>query len=237
MIPLALLLIIVIVTVCVASDGPVSAGMTFLSVLLSGLIAMNFFEPLANFLGANFFASYEWQNRWDIIALLGLFAASVTGLRLLGEWLFPTYAQVSDLFYEPARWVFGLATGYLTMAILLTSLHVAPLPRSFRGFQPEADNLFGIAAPDRQWLAFTQYVSEYSLSRRKADGTVPIFDGAMYPAIPSDLSTNRVWSSFPIRYAARREQYTTGKNQIELPGLQSSERGGTAPAPSPASSF
>lgn len=210
MIDIAILAVIAAVTWCVASDGPWGAAITFVSVILSGLLAMNFFEPVAQFLATSVMNSYEWQHRWDVIVLVGLFAAAVTLLRMLGETLLPTYAEVENLLYEFARWGLGLATGYVVAAILLTALHTAPLPREFMGFTPERNNLFDFAAPDRQWLGFTQYVSEKSLRTSTPMGT-PVFDGPTFPRIPSDLSTNQVWASFPIKYAARRQQFTTGQ--------------------------
>ncbi len=68
-----------------------------------------------------------------------------------------------------------MATGYVVAAIILTSLHTAPLSREFMGFKPERSNLFDALAPDRQWLGFTQYVSEHVM-RSGSNG--PIFDGA-----------------------------------------------------------
>jgi hypothetical protein len=204
-----LIALIAVVTWLVASDGPWGAAITFVSVLLSGLFAMNYFEPLANFLGTSVQGSWEWQNRWDIIALLGLFSAGVFGLRFLGEFLLPTYAVLDSRVYEGARWGFSLLTGYVVTAIIVTSLHVAPLPREFLGFSPEQKCLFSIG-PDRQWLAFTQYVSEFSLSRNRGDGLPEVFDGARFPAIPGRTDPNEIWSSFPIKYAARRQAYASG---------------------------
>jgi len=61
-----------IVTWCVAAEGAWGAAAIFLAVLFSGLLAMNFFEPLADFLQANMASS--WHQRWDVISLVGLFA-------------------------------------------------------------------------------------------------------------------------------------------------------------------
>jgi hypothetical protein len=228
MIEIILAAVVLGVTWLVASDGPHGAAITFVSVILSGLLAMNFFEPLALFLTDNILGSYDWQHRWDIVAFLGIFSGGVFALRALGERLLPTYAELDTLVYEIARWGFSLATGYVTMAILLTAMHVAPLPREFLGFAPERKNFFQITAPDRQWLGFTQYVSERSLKRVLPGGMVPIFDGATAPRIPEDPGTAQVWSSFPMRYAARREQFTTGTGTSQRPDA------GPAPPPPPA---
>lgn len=233
MIDIILLAVFAAVTWLVASDGPHGAAITFVSVLLGGLLTMNFFEPVAQFLSTSVANSYEWQHRWDIIAFLGIFAGVVFGLRAIGEQLLPTYAELDTLVYEISRWGFSLLTGYITMAILLTSLHVAPLPREFLGFTPERKNFFQISAPDRQWLALTQYVSEHSLKTIGADGTIPIFDGPRFPRIPLDASTDQIWSSFPIKYAARREQFASGTGRPTTGTGAAPPATGTAPVQPP----
>lgn len=229
MINFLLIAVLVGVTYFVASEGPQGAAISLFAVLFAGLVAMNFFEPLAVFLTNNMLGTFEWQHRWDIVSFLGLFAAGVTAIRMLGDKLFPTYAEVLPLIYELSRWGLGFATGYVTMAILLTALHVAPLPREFLGFAPENQNFLSFAAPDRQWLAFTQYVSEKSLKTSGPVGAGRIFDGAEFPSNPAEEGTRRVWSSFPIRYASRREIYTTGGRTA----AQSLPPGSSLPATNP----
>lgn len=204
MIDILLLAILGIVTWCVASEGAWGAGFIFVSVLLAGLLAMNYFEPLATFLTNNISSSGAWSRRWDSIALIGLFIAFIFLFREITVRIAPTYMQVHPLVHEIARWGFGAMTGYIAMAFLLTALHTTPLPREFAGFTPERNNLFSAVAPDRQWLGFTQYVSEKSM-RNGAVGH--LFDGPEYP-IPQQQ--NSVWPSFPIRYAARRSQGAAG---------------------------
>ncbi len=246
MIDLLLVAILGGVTWFVSSEGAWSAGVTFLSVLFAGLLAMNFFEPVAILLGSNLPA---YDAKMDMIALVGLFAALVLGLRELGERMAPTYVQLPAMIEQIGRWVFGVATGYVTMAFLLTALHTAPLPREFIGFTPERNNLFGMVAPDRQWLGFTQYVSEHAFSRDDLAlamgaplGTPHGFD-APFHQIGKDNNTyaNLFWPSFPIRYAMRREQYGAGGGAAPAqpvgpvpvtpaPGFPASPGGGPAPA-------
>jgi hypothetical protein len=199
MIDVLIILVIAGVTWCVASEGPWGAASTFVAVLLSGLLAMNFFEGLASM----FPASVEWQNRADVIALLGLFAAFVAGLRFAIDYLMPTQAEVHAMVYDGVRWVLGAMTGYVTASILLTALHTAPLPREFLGFRAERPNLFDSAAPDRQWLAFTQHASEHIFT------TGNVFDATTFEKYPGSGASS--WSSFPIRYAERRERYASGR--------------------------
>jgi len=209
MIDIILLAIFGVVIWMVASDGPWSAAIVFVSVLLSGLLAMNYFEPLANFLQSSVASSFEWQHRIDIIAFYGILCAGIFAFRTAGEALLPTYAELQGPVYEGARWGFAVLTGYLLTAIICMSLHLAPLPREFLGFTPERGNLLG-TAPDRQWLALTQYISEKSMQRIRPDGRPVIFDGAVFPSNPADNTSLQIWSSLPIKYATRRQRYVSG---------------------------
>ncbi len=215
MIEIICLAVVAVVTWLVASEGIWGAAQTFLCTLLAGLLAMNFFEPLANSI-----RGLVGDNYADIVALLGLFTAFCFALRMGTEQLAPSYIQVIPMLDTVGRWAFGAVTGYLTMAILLTALHTAPLPREFLGFKPEKNNFFG-SAPDRQWLGFTQYVSERPLSKaifKDKFGNQDIvlvhaFDGK-YEKIgdPSKPYPNGIWPSFPIRYAMRRERLDTNQS-------------------------
>lgn len=196
-IDILLLLIFGGVTYCVAGEGAWGAAITAFCVILGGLIAMNFFEPICdNLLGQN----YYWQARLDLIVLVGLFGGAVAGLRAGADYLSPTYIGVHRLLHESARWACGALAGYVTMAFLLTALHTAPLGREFMGFKAERGNFFGMS-PDRQWLGFTQWTSEWVFSK----STKRIFDGPEKIMGDPGVVTNTVWASFPIRYASRRE--------------------------------
>lgn len=221
MIDIACLIVVGIVTWMVASEGIWSGAQTFLCTLISALLAMNFFEPLAIRL-RGFGLPDEYC---DIVALLGLFIGLEFGIRLGAEQISPRYISVYPMLDSMGRWAFGVITGYLTMAFLLTALHTAPLPREFMGFQPERNNFFNMA-PDRQWLGFMQYVSEKSLavlmSDKIGEKTILVaraFDGHYEkvgdPAKPYTIKDQNqrdvyqlIWPSFPIRYAMRREKYS-----------------------------
>jgi len=210
MIVFCLIAIIGIITWLLSTEGIWGAASTLVCVVLSGLIAMNFFEPAAMYL--TLFVPVV-ANYADFAALVGLFAGCVFGLRSLTEYLAPTDIRVPDLLDLLGKWGFAAATGYVTMAFLLTALHTAPLPRQFFDFQPETPAFFGIA-PDRQWLGFTQYVSERSLPNRvnydpATQQTLPnVFDGQFRKV---GDTPNMVWSSFPIRYAMRRSMIERGE--------------------------
>lgn len=208
MIDVILLLIFAAVTWCVASEGSWGAALTCLAVIFSGLVAMNTFEPLAQFLENNV-ASGDWSYRWDFIALVGSFTLLVFLIRLWTDNLLPTFVAMHKIAHEVGRWGAALLAGYATVGILLAALHTAPLPRSFLGFNPERKNFLSISAPDRQWLGFVQYCSERSLAQQGGGQFAKIFDGARANlGDPANPYPNDVWPSFPIRYAARRLEYS-----------------------------
>ena len=209
MIDIACLVVVGITVYFVANEGLWGAAQTFLCVLLAGLIAMNYFEPLAGFLDG---IAPTYKSYMDIIALAGLFIGLVFSLRMGSEHLSPVYIGLPSTLDQLGKWLFGAATGYLTMAFLLAALHTAPFPREFMGFKPERNNFFGMA-PDRQWLGFVQYVTE-----KPFVGTIfqdvetkqlisKAFDGR-YERLGDKTSPypNTIWPSFPIRYAMRRER-------------------------------
>lgn len=225
---LILLGIIAVVAWCVASEGPFGAGLTFLCVLFAGLLAMNFYETVAGLLDG---ISLGMKDYSDIVALVGLFALLTFLGRLATDNIAPSEIEYDARVYQAARWLFGLATGYATMAILLTALHTAPLPRTFMGFAPERQNLFDAAAPDRQWLGFMQRVSE------KIYRTGVVFDGFKEPVEEPPEIDGRVqdiWPSFPIRYATRRDDLASPRRKP--PGVSTSSgepaKGGAPAGPS-----
>jgi hypothetical protein len=222
MIDFMLLAVLVIVTWCVASEGTWGAATVFLSVLFAGLVTMNCFEPLAALLEGSLpgIAGY-----CDLLAYLGLFTGFVFAFRLAGEYLMPTYIDVHGGLHNSVRWLLAVATGYLVVAILMTSLHTAPLPRSFFGFDPgpSRKTFFGIG-PDIQWLAFNQYISQRSLS---ASGRP--FDAVAFERIPGQPETLTTFSSFPIRYATRRSLLATGGGATTTGSAAAPASGGAPP--------
>jgi hypothetical protein len=225
MIDFLLLAVLAAVTWCVASEGTWGAATVFLSVLFAGLIAMNCFEPLAATLEG---AAPGWAPYCDLVALLGLFTAFVFAFRAAGEYLMPTYIDVPGALHNSARWLLAAGTGYLVVAVILTSFHTAPLPRSFFGFDPGPNRkmFFGIG-PDMQWLAFNQFVSQRSLS-----GSGRPFDAVAFERIPGQSSTLTTFSSFPIRYATRRSLLSTGGGATTTaPSAAAPPSGGAPPPP------
>ncbi|MBL4883711.1 MAG: CvpA family protein [Planctomycetaceae bacterium] len=224
MIDLFLLAVVAVVTWCVASEGAWGAAWTFLSVLFAGLLAMNYFEPLAETIQSTLALGGAWNNRLDFLAMMLLFIGFIFAFRIGSEQIMPILIDVHPLAFDGVRWVAAGATGYLTMAILLTALHTAPMPRTFMGFTPERNNFIGMSAPDRQWLGFVQYVTEKSF-RKGVNG--PIFDGST--ALFSD-GKKKILPTFIIRYATRRGMGSLAAVEDLTPTPAAPSGGGGVPA-------
>lgn len=207
LIDVAALLVVAVVTYCVAAGGAVEAGIVLLSCLFGAILATNFFEPLAVALES----AGILPGSADVIAFLGLFGVLTTLSRLACEYLMPTYVPVDTLAHEIGRWSCSFLTGYLVAGVLLIGLHVSTLPREFLGFSPDRAGLLGISvfAPDRQWLAFMQYLTEKPFNngpgrvfdgRTAAQYGIEVYDEQNRPVDPNSV----LFPSFVIRYADRR---------------------------------
>lgn len=232
-IDIVLLGIVGILTYLVAQDGPWSAILTFFAVIFGGLLAMNFFEPLAAIVSSQIPTQ---ESRADIICLLGLFALFTFLIRLGLDHVAPSDLEMPDLAYKIGKWGFGLATGYITMAIILTALHTAPLPRKFLGFAPERKNFLGVTSPDVQWLGFTQHVTEHVFARKFIDRTknevaYRNFDGLRHQ-FPGKQESDYL-PTFIIRYATRRQRLSGQMATVAPPPIviPSSNKGQPALGP------
>jgi hypothetical protein len=124
------------------------------NVIVAGLIATNYFEPLAGWLDGQM-RSYTYL--WDFVAFWGIFALSVIILRAITD----TLSRVKVRFKKPVEigggLLCGAIVGWLMVCLTLFSLHTAPLARGFMdgGFDPSGNMFFG-TAPDRQWGKFAR---------------------------------------------------------------------------------
>jgi hypothetical protein len=162
-ITIALLVIFAICMAMIFNEGLWGAGVMFINVLLSAMIATSFYEPLIRRLYAmsSWFRSSTYLM--DFVSIWVIFCVSLVVLRLLTD----TLSRYRVRFKKPvdiggglffAAWI-----GLLMMQFTLFTMHTSPLARNFFGgdFQPDPDSkmfLFELA-PDRDWMAFMHSMS------------------------------------------------------------------------------
>src|SRR5262245_53432477 len=106
-------------------QGLATAFATFCNVVLAGLIAFNFWEPLADLLeprlSRSFFAGHE-----DAICLTGLFAVAFGLLRLTTNTLAGAVIDFHPLVQRAGGAFFGLVSGYLLAGFLVCVFQTLP---------------------------------------------------------------------------------------------------------------
>jgi hypothetical protein len=188
-------LILLIMFFCVAfvfNEGLWSAAVLLINVLLAGIIAVNFFEPLANWFDS---MMPSLTYFWDFLSVWICFSLALVALRLTTGFLSRHRVRFKRPVDVGGGVFFAVCVGWVMMQFTLFTFHLAPLGRNFLGFQQQPDTrmIFGLA-PDRTWLALMNDLSTGSLSR-------PAPDPAANPHAfnPQD--------DFILKYGQRRKQY------------------------------
>jgi hypothetical protein len=128
-------------------------------VLVSGMIAFGFWEPIADFLDPAF-QNNSLAGCEDMIALLGLFALPLFGLRLATTYLSPDIIEEHGWLQHLGAGVVGIVTGYLIAGFLICAMQTLPIDEKFMDFTPRADHespIRSIFPGDRVWLALMRH--------------------------------------------------------------------------------
>jgi hypothetical protein len=154
-------------TYALSSEGLWGAALMFFNVLFGGLIAFNFYEPLARLIDST---GIGWGFS-DTLSLLGIFCVAVLLLRMTTETIAPAMVRFPAPIYHGGRLFFALATSLVTMAILILAFHVAPVhKRIFGAIDYKYKPPFGLGL-DHHWLGFFQYTTGEVFARYGEGGT------------------------------------------------------------------
>jgi hypothetical protein len=155
---LYLLLIVVLAAAiaCLWNRGIWGASLTLINIMFAALLAMNFFEPLAQKLGD------KNSNMMDFLCLWGLFAVFFAVFRLATDLVSRVRVRFPPLVDLIGAVFLAIWGGWILYCFTLTSLHASPLARSplIGSFMTSpTEKMVAGTAPDRLWLAFTRQVS------------------------------------------------------------------------------
>jgi hypothetical protein len=161
-----LLFIILLATVGVLyTDGLWSNMVRLINVVTAGLLAFNFFEPVARWLD-DWNSSYTYF--WDFLSLWVLFAVMMTILTLATNQVSKVKVRYIKLADQIGGAFFAVWIGWVLVCFTLASLHTAPLAKNFLfgGFLTgNEERMFLGFAPDRQWLGLMQKESMGAFAR------------------------------------------------------------------------
>ncbi|AMV37468.1 CvpA family protein [Planctomyces sp. SH-PL62] len=150
-----LVALMLFMTYVVSSEGAWGAALMFFNVLFGGLIAFNFFEPLANLIDST---GIGWSFS-ETLAMMLIFCVSVLLLRLATETLAPVMVRFPNPVYQLTRLAFSFATTVVTFAIILVAFHAAPVHKKVFGYiEYNTKPPFGMGI-DHAWLGFFQYTT------------------------------------------------------------------------------
>jgi hypothetical protein len=144
------------VTIAFWREGLLTALTMTINIVLAGLAAFAFFEPIAGLLvpglAGSFLAGYE-----DALCLIVLFTVSLGLLRLITNNLASAHLEYPAVVRQGGSAVFALVAGYLTSGFLLCVLQTLPWQVDFLGFDYHAPNsgnaVRSVLPPDHIWLA------------------------------------------------------------------------------------
>jgi uncharacterized membrane protein required for colicin V production len=147
-------------------EGVFTSFCMLVNAFLAGLVAFNFFEPIAAWLESVFRGSpllgYE-----DFLALATLFVVTFMLLRLVTNNL---SNRLIDLPARPQQFGgggVGLLAGYWIGGFFLCSLQTLPWHESFLDFEPRTESESGLRAvwpPDRAWLSLMRFAGANCLA-------------------------------------------------------------------------
>ncbi len=170
---LTVITIVVMAAVAYAQmrEGLYTALCMLINIVIAGLVAFGFFEPIADWLEPNlsssFLAGYE-----DFLALVVLFGGTLMGLRFVTNTLapemldFPANAQYAGA-------AFGLVSGYFLAGFLICAMETLPWHENFYDFKPRTAGEVGTRSlfpPDRVWLAMMRYAGAHALAWEEEPG-------------------------------------------------------------------
>jgi uncharacterized membrane protein required for colicin V production len=167
-----LLFCLVIIAIVAASqyrNGIFTAVTMTIQVMIAGLIAFNFWEPVANQLD-EYWQDGKLAGFEDCVALTALFALALGGLRLITNRLNKAMLDFNHIAQQIGGPAIGLVTGYLVSGLVICVLQTLPIEEDFLGFAPRRADEPGLRSyfpADRVWLALMRHAGAYPLASKE----------------------------------------------------------------------
>jgi hypothetical protein len=171
------LIVILIVAGSQYRNGIFTSATMLIQVLLAGVITFGLWEPAADELDA-FFQDGRMAGYEDCLALAGLFAIVMVGLRQVTNRINTEPLDFNPIAQQIGGPVIGLLTGYFVSGFLICVLQTLPLDEEFLGFasrRADEPGLRSYIPGDRVWLAMMRRAGAYPLawSEENPDGETP----------------------------------------------------------------
>ena len=166
----------------------------WINVILAGMLATNYFEPLAEFCESSISSNYHWY--WDQLSFWFIYCVAVTMLRMFCEAFSPVRIKFRVPVEMAGKAVFALLAGWTLMCISAFTLHMSATEMTAWGGafmeKPDDETLFG---SDVLWMAFAHKMSG-------PDGPISIDDAHQFDKE----------GLYRVKYGLRRYRFQHLKN-------------------------
>ncbi len=199
------LLLLLILAACVGftfAEGLWSNAIRLINVVTAGLLAMNFFEPLARWIESlgDLFASFTYFL--DFISLWGLFFVFMLVFRQLTSMVSRVKVRFMSIVDRIGSVVLSLVVGWVMVAFTLTTLHTAPLAEKFLFGAFDYQSTMFLVGPDRQWIVFFTSLSRGSFSRTLAEGQYGEYGASASDPVAEFDRGKKFMTNYALRRAA-----------------------------------
>lgn len=163
-------------------NGLFTSVYLLMSVLVSGLVAFGFWEPLADMVDQGLQRNLKAiQGCEDFLVLCILFGVSLLLLRLAHQYLVPEMIDQHGALQHFGAAAVGLITGYFVAGFLTCAMQTLPLDERFLDFEPRTATESGARSlfpPDRVWLALMRNSSQspFGWKEDRIEGGPVVFD-------------------------------------------------------------
>jgi hypothetical protein len=163
------ILVMAIVGYVFVNEGVFTAFVMCVNVVVAGLLAFSFWEPLADAVGG-MFAGSILQGYEDALCLVFLFSLALGILRWATNNLANMEIEFPPILLRGGSVTLGLVTGYFLAGFLVCVLQTLPWDEHFMGFEPSYEpNQPGgmvrrVLPADRVWLAMMHRAGKIALN-------------------------------------------------------------------------
>ncbi len=177
LLPTLLAVVFVACLACLYTEGMWGNAVRLINVVTAGLLATNFFEPVARWMES---LADSYTYTLDFLALWGLFGLSMVVLRLITDFLSRVKVRFMKIVDQVGGTILACCVGWTMVCFTTMTLHTAPLAENFLfdAFQYDQPMFMGMS-PDRHWLGFAETVSGGSMSPSATGGRYA-FDGGTF---------------------------------------------------------
>jgi len=167
------LLVLFAGTAMMVQQGLWSNTITLVHVIVSGLVAFAFYQPLTIYVDE--MLSGEYTYLLDFVMIWALFVVTMVVCRAVAGAASKTRMRFKHPIDPVGGPLVGLVTAWVLAGIVLASLHTSPMPKNAFGGSliysaSDVDSKSGLLKPDLAWLRFVEAMTKADAFGRSSGG-------------------------------------------------------------------